>query len=62
MPTVGRRCHELRIPDEASTWRIMYRIDADAVLIVAIFAKKTQSTPRRVLASCQRRLQMYDQL
>jgi phage-related protein len=62
MPSVGRRCHELRIPDETSTWRIVYRIDPDAVLIAAVFTKKTQSTPRRVLASCRRRLQVYDQL
>ena len=31
MPTVGRRCHELRIQDKNDTWRIMYRIDADAI-------------------------------
>lgn len=62
MPGVGRRCHELRIPDESAAWRIMYRLDPDAVVIVAVFAKKTQATPRSVLASCQRRLQIYDQL
>jgi phage-related protein len=27
MPSVGRRCHELRIVDEAVIWRVMYRID-----------------------------------
>ena len=51
-----------RIPDEGVAWRIMYRLDPDAVVIVAVFAKKTQATPRSVLASCQRRLQIYDQL
>jgi phage-related protein len=40
----------------------MYRIDPDAVVIAAVIAKKTQATPRPVLAACQRRLQMYDQL
>ncbi len=31
LPIIGSRCHELRIPDEAATWRIVYRIDADAL-------------------------------
>ena len=31
MPTIGRRCHELRVEDENRTWRIVYRIDDDAV-------------------------------
>jgi hypothetical protein len=30
MPTIGRRCHELRIRDENQTWRIVYRVDEDA--------------------------------
>ena len=33
MPDIGRRCHELRIQDEKVTWRIMYRNDADAIII-----------------------------
>jgi phage-related protein len=61
MPNIGRRCHELRVSDEASAWRIVYRLDPDAVVIAAVFAKKTQLLPRQVLASCRRRLQLYDQ-
>lgn len=45
MPTVGSRCHELRIPDADSTWRIIYRVDTDAVIIAEVFAKKTEATP-----------------
>lgn len=30
MPTIGARCHELRIIDETVTWRIIYRLDPDA--------------------------------
>jgi len=33
MPEIGPRCHELRIPDEDVTWRVMYRVDSDAVII-----------------------------
>ena len=60
MPRVGRRCHELRITDNASDWRIMYRTDADAVVILDVFRKTTQATTKRVIARCQGRLQRYD--
>ena len=62
MPTIGARCAELRIVDENVTWRIIYRADADAVLIVEVFAKKTQATPKSVIAVCKRRLRDYDAL
>jgi len=61
MPSVGARCHELRIGDEGHAWRVMYRIDADAVLILEVFSKKTRSTPKGVIENCQRRIKLYDQ-
>jgi len=45
MPSVGRSCHELRIIDENTTWRIIYRIDTDAIIILEVFSKKTNKTP-----------------
>ncbi len=27
MPSIGSRCHELRVNDRNETWRIIYRID-----------------------------------
>jgi len=60
MPGIGRRYHELRLPDKTSTWRIVYRIDADAIVIAAVFAKKTRVTPREILDMCQRRSHTYD--
>ncbi len=60
MPTVGPRCHELRILDEGVTWRIVYRIDPDAIVIADVFAKKTAQTPAAVLEACRRRLREYD--
>jgi phage-related protein len=62
MPSIGPRCHELRIQDREATWRIIYRLDPDAVVIVEVFSKKTQATPRAVIDTCQRRLRLYDQL
>jgi phage-related protein len=60
MPSIGPRCHELRIRDEAVMWRIIYRVDADAIVILEVFAKKTAQTPNAVLATCRRRLREYD--
>ena len=60
MPSIGRNCHELRIDDENASWRVVYRIDDDAIVIAAIFAKKTPRTPKRVIDACRRRLRNYD--
>jgi phage-related protein len=60
MPTIGPRCHELRINDKSHTWRIVYRIDVDRLLIVEVFSKKTQQTPDNVINTCRQRLKLYD--
>ena len=60
MPVIGSRCHELRVPDGRLTWRIIYRLDTDAVVIVEVFAKKTPQTPQEVITTCRRRLGEYD--
>src|SRR3982750_879890 len=62
MPNIGSRCHELRIMDRNKMWRIIYRIDTDAIVIADVFQKTTQQTPKRVIADCQRRLKQYDVL
>ncbi len=63
MPGVGPRCHELRIRDSEKglIWRIIYRIDQNALIIAEVFAKKTQQTPRQMIDTCIRRLRNYDQ-
>lgn len=60
MPSIGARCHELRIDDENKTWRIVYRIDIDAILILEVFEKKTRKTPKDVVENCQRRIRIYE--
>jgi phage-related protein len=62
MPAIGPHCHELRIGDADVTWRIFYRIDPDAILILEVLKKKTQTTPEEVVRVCQRRLAAYDQI
>ena len=61
MPAIGTRCHELKIPDARATWRIVYRLDPDAVVIAAVFSKKTATTPQQVIEVCRRRLRAYDE-
>ena len=61
MPRIGRRCHELRIRDENQIWRIIYRLDADAVIIAEVFSKKTNKTPLQVIETCKARLRGYDE-
>ena len=62
MPSIGPRCAELRIVDETVTWRIVYRVDSDAVLVADVFAKKTQATPKAVIEICKKRLRHYDEI
>ena len=62
MPTIGPRCHEMRVGDEQKTWRLVYRIDLDAIVLADVFPKTTQQTPARVMTDCKRRLRLYDQL
>jgi len=60
MAAIGRHCHELRIPEGDVTWRIFYRIDEDAIVILDVLKKKTRATPKTVIATCKRRLSEYD--
>ncbi len=62
MPAIGSHCHELRIQDADKTWRIVYRIDEDAIIILEVFDKKTQTTPNSVIDTCKRRLALYDSM
>lgn len=60
MPAIGPGCHELRVVDAHSTWRIVYRIDTDAIVIGDVFCKKAQATPKSTLDACRRRFSAYD--
>ena len=64
MPTIGKKCHELRIVDHHmdKVWRVVYRIDSDAIIVVEIFAKKTQRIPRSMVNLSKLRLRRCDQL
>lgn len=60
MPTIGDRCHELRFDDARHSWRVVYRVDPDAIVVVDVFSKATRRTPGPVLERYRRRLAEYD--
>ena len=59
MPGIGAQCHELRIGDHDQTWRIVYYVATDAIVILDVFSKKTRATPVQILQVCQKRLAAY---
>lgn len=60
MPAIGERCHELRIVDVDVTWRIIYRVDPDAIVILDVFSKKSRTTPQSAITRSRKRLREYD--
>lgn len=62
MPSIGKSCHELRITDEDKIWRIIYRLDDDAIVIGDVFNKKTESTPTAVIKNSKARFKQYDEI
>lgn len=62
MPEIGAHVHELRIPDINTFWRIIYRIDSDAIIVVHAFEKKTGKTPESAKQLCRNRLKQYDKI
>ena len=62
LPVIGKDCHELRIVDKNKTWRIIYSIEVDVIVILEVFAKKTNKTPKRVMEVSQQRLNLYREI
>jgi phage-related protein len=58
--SIGSRCHELWIVDQQASWRIIYRIDPDAIIILEVFEKQSRQTPKAVMDACKKQLQNYD--
>ena len=61
MPSIGSGCHELRIKDSNRDWRIVYKVDDDAIVIADVFEKRTQKTPQRVIEGAKKRLRKYEE-
>ncbi len=59
LPALGLGCHELRVVDQKTSWRIIYCVDELAVVVLEVFAKKSRRLPPSILRTCQRRLAAY---
>jgi phage-related protein len=60
LPDLGAHCGALRVRDGEHNWRIMYRVDGDALVILEVYAKKTRKIPQEVMDRCRKRLVGYD--
>jgi phage-related protein len=58
-PGIGKACHELRVQDANKTWRIVYCIAAEAIVILEVFSKNTTKIPKTVIDSCKSRLKLF---
>jgi len=59
MPAIGAHSHDLRIPDRERSWRIVYHIAGDPIVILDVFIKKMQAIPANVIKLCSQRLAAY---
>lgn len=59
MPSIGAGCHESRIVDDRRSWRIVYHVGVEAIVILHVSEKKSQKTPTRVIDVCKRRLRAF---
>lgn len=57
---LGRDVMNCVIKDETATWRIIYRIDNDAIVIVEVFDKDDNKTPKSIIDNSKKRLIAYD--
>jgi phage-related protein len=48
--------------DRTDTWRIIYRIDPDVIVIAEVFTKKTQKTPADIVEAVKKRLRAFDEM
>lgn len=63
MASIGRRVHELRVDDTEmrTSWRLVYRVDSDAIVVAHWFEKRSQKTPKHEIDTAKQRLASYDQ-
>jgi len=59
LPIIGPACHELRIRDAGVSWRIVYHLRPDAVVVLAVFSKKSRATPQSEIFASGVRLRRY---
>ncbi len=61
MPSIGKQCHEIRVRDQNQSWRVVYRLDPDAIVIASVFPKSSRVTTKHDIDTCKERLRVYDE-
>jgi len=59
LPAIGAACHELRLHHSDFSWRIVYFLDHEAIVILDVFAKQSRATPIAVIELSRLRLAAY---
>jgi phage-related protein len=62
MPEIETGCHELRVKDGSHSWRIVYSVERDAILILEVFGKGSKKTPTQVKEVSRKRVRDYRRL
>jgi hypothetical protein len=42
------------------TWRVLYRLDPEAVVVLAVFAKSSRTLPHHIVLACRQRCIRHD--
>ena len=59
MTGIGKGCHELRVRDKDTNWRVIYQLAGDEIVILHVVEKKSAKLPKRVIETCKERLAAY---
>ena len=59
MPSITKGCHELRVRDRNHYWRLVYYVNSKEIVVLEVFSKKTNQTPKKVIDNCKRRLKEF---
>jgi phage-related protein len=59
MRQIDPRCHELRVREKDSAWRVIYSLEPRAVVVLTAFRKKSPSTPAAIKARARSRLHRW---
>ena len=60
LKAAGRSCYELRVRDAGVNWRLVFRVDHDAVVVAGLFTKTSRAATDRLIEKSRRRLAEYD--
>jgi phage-related protein len=60
MKSIGPGVQELRIEDFPVSWRIIFRVDPEAIVVVSLFEKRGRKTRKADIDLARKRFREYD--